>query len=976
MKHEDYTVGWICPLPIELAAATAMLDEEHDTLPSPETDKNSYSLGRIGDHSVVIACLPSGDTGTISATRVASQMLFTFARLRFGLIVGIGGGVPSEEHDIRLGDVVVSKPTGKFPGVIQYDFGKTIQKGKFVRTGSLNKPPEVLLTAVAKLQARHEMGSHKLAEYLLEMIRKHPEMATRFARPDTECDSLYDSKYDHPKGRATCSQCDAGKLISRTSRTHGDPVIHYGLIASGDQVMQHGATRDRLRQELDVSCFEMEAAGLMDSFPCLVIRGICDYADSHKNKDWQRYAAVTAAAYAKELLSFITRNQVVGTQTAAEVTAAEMSAAAGKRGFKSQEVKGEEADACLSALFLTDPLDDREKITSVKGSRVDGTCEWIKNNKLYNSWLHSHSRLLCLSGGPGKGKTMLSIFLAEELERRVKESQGALFVQYFCDNRDEKRNTAVAILRGLIWQLLKRRPELSIHILPSFKDRDRSQLISSFNSLWRIFETMVRDPVLGTAYCVLDGLDECDAVSLEVLLKRFKALFSTKVNESPICYLNLITVSRDLPDFIPEIFSTFPCIRLDSDADNEIDHDIHRFIEVRVNELSGYRQYPDPLRVHVKKVLQDRAKGTFLWIGIVANELRKYKATETEKALDLFPAGLEGLYARLLLQIDVDRRETAAKILRWVVMAVRPLTLSELSEAIEITVEPSAYFSRDDVTRDQVTLCGYILTIKEDEIGLIHQSAKDYLLRQTPDSDLELEFFRIKEATANLEVAQKCFNYLQNGALAGDEVDRNRGHHSVNTLYSKAFPLLSYAALHWPEHARSLASSEDLFELSLPFYKKKSTIRESWLKIYWTAVMKYGSPPDSFSLLHLASHFGIMPLIENLLSGRKIGTKKRKHNINLNQKDSTGQTALHWAARSGHEAVVRLLLAYKADVNAQDQWGWTALLRAAEGGHEAVVRLLLAYKADVNAQDQWGWTALLEAAEGGHEAVVRLLKVK
>lgn len=108
--------------------------------------------------------------------------------------------------------------------------------------------------------------------------------------------------------------------MHREPRTSEDPFIHYGLIASGDQVMRDGATRERLRRELDVLCFEMEAAGLMDDFPCLVVRGICDYADSHKNKQWQGYAAAAAAAYAKELLSVVPGNLVVSTRTAIETT--------------------------------------------------------------------------------------------------------------------------------------------------------------------------------------------------------------------------------------------------------------------------------------------------------------------------------------------------------------------------------------------------------------------------------------------------------------------------------------------------------------------------------------------------------------------------------------------------------------------------------------------------------------------------------
>jgi nucleoside phosphorylase len=138
MKHEDYKVGWICALPVEMAVAMGMLDERHDSLPQNSRDHNSYTPGRIGPHNVAIASLPASVMGVTSATRVATQMLWTFTRLRFGLMVGIGGGVPSEESDIRLGNVVVSKPTGTSGGVIQYDFGKMVQKGGFERTWSLN----------------------------------------------------------------------------------------------------------------------------------------------------------------------------------------------------------------------------------------------------------------------------------------------------------------------------------------------------------------------------------------------------------------------------------------------------------------------------------------------------------------------------------------------------------------------------------------------------------------------------------------------------------------------------------------------------------------------------------------------------------------------------------------------------------------------------------------------------------------------
>jgi nucleoside phosphorylase len=310
LRRDDYTVGWVCALPVELAAAQEMLDEEHNTPLSDAHDTNIYTCGQIGEHNVVIACLPEGQTGTNSAAAVAVQMKMAFPSTRFGLMVGIGGGVPSEEADIRLGDVVVSKPHKVHGGVVQYDSGKATPSG-FERTGSLNTPPTVLLNAVANLRAKHMRGKRRLGEYLSK-LDSLPDFTRQAAGPD----ALFNAGYDHKKGAATCKECDSSYLADREPQRQ-ELVVHYGTIASGNQVMRSAAERDRVSAELGgVLCFEMEAAGLMNSFPCLVIRGICDYADSHKNKRWQPYAAATAAACAKEVLSVIPPAEVAKTHTA------------------------------------------------------------------------------------------------------------------------------------------------------------------------------------------------------------------------------------------------------------------------------------------------------------------------------------------------------------------------------------------------------------------------------------------------------------------------------------------------------------------------------------------------------------------------------------------------------------------------------------------------------------------------------------
>lgn len=310
--HDDYTIAWICALPLEMAAAEAMLESFHPQLPLQPGDTNHYTLGHIGPHNIVIACLP--EYGMTPAAVLATHLLYTFKQIRIRLMVGIGGGAPTGQ-DIRLGDIVVSRPTRQFGGVIQYDLGKNTG-GKIKQTGMLNKPPPALLGAIAGLQSKHLRLRSNISAYVEEMLQKHPAMRERFTHPGPDNDQLFSPNYDHVDDAPTCQSCDTSRQVKRPARATDDPKIHYGLIASANQVMRDGQTRDRIAKELGVLCFEMEAAGLMDNFTCLVIRGICDYADSHKNKEWQGYAAAAAAAYAKELLSMVSVVHVRSAPTA------------------------------------------------------------------------------------------------------------------------------------------------------------------------------------------------------------------------------------------------------------------------------------------------------------------------------------------------------------------------------------------------------------------------------------------------------------------------------------------------------------------------------------------------------------------------------------------------------------------------------------------------------------------------------------
>ncbi|KAJ3474216.1 hypothetical protein NLG97_g9941 [Lecanicillium saksenae] len=264
-SYDKYTIAWICALHIEMAAAHAMLDDIYDQQPAGQasSDCNTYTLGRVGQHNTVVACLPVSQYGTNSAVNVLTNLVRTFSSVRLALMVGIGGGVPTEV-DVRLGDIVVGTK------VVQHDLGRRTD-----RYLELTAVPRTIhpsfATAVSKLRSKHELEPSRV-----------PSIWSR-----------------------SCEECDVSRLKRRASRTARDPVIHYGAIASGNQVLRDATTRDDVAQRLGVICFEMEAAGLMDVCPCLPIRGICDYADSHKSKEWQRYAAANAAAYAREMLEVL-----------------------------------------------------------------------------------------------------------------------------------------------------------------------------------------------------------------------------------------------------------------------------------------------------------------------------------------------------------------------------------------------------------------------------------------------------------------------------------------------------------------------------------------------------------------------------------------------------------------------------------------------------------------------------------------------
>jgi nucleoside phosphorylase len=305
-SRKDYTVGIICALEFESVAVQATFDEEHGRVHTSTWDGNVYDFGRIHEHHVVVACLSEAVYANVDTATVAADMVRSFP-IKLLLTVGIGGGVWNDRSDIRLGDIVVSqrRPDGSH---VQRDSDVQEWNGVTPRTGLLNQYRQPLPDALQSLERTLAVKDGQVAANIADMLSVHPRMDKMFRHQGQENDELFLAGYRHA-GEDTCADCDRSHLVhNRTHRIHDGPRIHYGNIASvfsDDLVLTYAPSRDHTAKEQGILCFEMEAADLMDGFPCVVIRGISDYADSHRNKRWQGYAAATAAAYAKALLMCI-----------------------------------------------------------------------------------------------------------------------------------------------------------------------------------------------------------------------------------------------------------------------------------------------------------------------------------------------------------------------------------------------------------------------------------------------------------------------------------------------------------------------------------------------------------------------------------------------------------------------------------------------------------------------------------------------
>ncbi|KAK4206015.1 ankyrin repeat protein, partial [Rhypophila decipiens] len=652
----SYTVGWICAVETEYVAAQECLDAEHPKLAAQDAaDNNIYTLGTIGTHNVVVACLPHWNYGLVSAANVARDMLRTFSNVRFGLMVGIGGGVPTKQ-DVRLGDIVVSSLNYENGAVFQYNFGQTVQDKVFRTTGYLNAPPLLLQTAVRELKVGYRRRGNNIVGAINTILERNPRLCDEYRRPNPATDRLYKSTVVH-KGAshescvAVCGKEEAD-LIVRTPRSEyeDNPKVHYGLIASADQLMKDAMVRDRLAEEKGVLCFEMEAAGLMNHFKCLVIRGICDYADSHKNEEWQGYAAMAAAVYAKELLGTIVPTKVAAEKKLGELlgkvheTARDVHTLASETRRNVGELK---IDSHLEKIRnWLKPPDPSTNFNNARALHHENTNQWLLDSEAYLKCKTPYVKgakdsnsFLWLNGIPGCGKTILSSSVVADLEQNAVLSPSLIYF-YFDFNDIEKQSLENAV-RSLIAQLYYKRREVRTEVDTLYSSCDKGARQPSIAELREVFRMALQQA--GEIWIVIEALDECSKRdSTDGLLSWIKDLRKSDLQ------VHILVTSRpeiDIKSAVEDWACDEEIIFLGGEP---VENDIKSYVQARTKQVQRWKDRQD-IQQEVETALTKDAHGMFRWVSCQFDSLEKcLDRKSVQNTLANLPRTLDDTYARIL----------------------------------------------------------------------------------------------------------------------------------------------------------------------------------------------------------------------------------------------------------------------------------------------------------------------------------------
>ncbi|KAH8700392.1 hypothetical protein BGW36DRAFT_425219 [Talaromyces proteolyticus] len=936
---QQYTIGLICALQCEYDALCRMLCEEFD---NPEgvdiSDNNTYVFGRIESHHVVIGCLPTGRQGNNTAARVARDMVRSFPNLRFALLVGIGAAAPTARNDIRLGDVVVSVPNGRSSGVVKYDLGKRLSGNRFELTSQLNAPPEILLGLLTEIRRRHKDPTKK--DVIMEHMKRMDDMSD-YRRP--AIDILYAADHDH-QGRVAgkCDQtCGTEARIIRPQRQGSRQLeIHYGTIASGDSVIKDPAFRDQLSADpnYNILCFEMEAAGLMNNFPCLVIRGISDYADSHKNDDWQNYAALAAAAFSRHLLTLLKPSKVV-------VMDRWFSRIETNIRNIHNEVKQLRSHIEQDKLFhWLRPTDASQNYTRAIETRQPGTSTWVLEHEKFLRWKSKKGSFLWISGIAGSGKTILASSIIEHIAQltpacNAMSSMTALIYFYF-DFSDCQKQTHRSMINSFIWQISSQASQPSPVLNQVFHLCHDGHIEPSTRQLYEILHDFLES--FTDVYIVIDAQDE--TTDPAKTLHFISSVFDRGKDK-----VHILVTSRgenELNTYLKHLSNDWSRLGLKKQP---INRDIAHYIRHRLQsdpELERWRKMPG-LRLSIERGILTKSDGMFRLAVCHLDDLKQNLNVEMlKRTLNSLPQSLEETYTKIISSIDTSHKRYTLQVLQWLVYAKRPPSIAELVEVLAVDTEKKEQRPFFDIKNrfpnphDILKICSNLIVVEADvwdhpgseKVKLSHASVRDYLVSE----EFKARFGDIMQAdNANAEIASVCLGYL----LELENVESS----TLNEKGDISLPLMSYATRYWYHHARCAPEGiKTMNLLTVDFFLNKKRAFTNWVRLYEVSRSPQLPYPEATDALYYASLTGTEECVKLLL--------EKGHSPN--EFASNGETPLEPAVQGGFENIVVTLLQHGANPDFlplyKSHSSMAPLKIAVQNGHTSIVRHLLDAGADPN----------------------------
>ncbi|KAH8673187.1 hypothetical protein BGZ61DRAFT_427876 [Ilyonectria robusta] len=1029
LDPELYTVAWLAPLEIEARAALHLLDNRHEgRFPMGRGDDYVFQAGDVCGHNIIIATLPAGqEYGTGSAAALASQVKRFFPNLWFGLLVGVAAGLPNLSRDppldIRLGDVLVGIPEGNSAGLIAYDLGKETGQDclQLLRLGHVLATTEtVVRSAIGSIKLKAPKDAEMFLPYY-EHIKDKEHPNGTFIDPGQEKDALY--------------QVDDGvteRLVERERRLDSKRTrVWYGPIGSGEKLMKNARKRNELRDKYNIIGLEMEAAGTMNRIPVGVIRGVCDYGDEHKNKEWQPYAAAMAAAYAKAVLAEIPPKSVVRREgpiieNSYDAVAIGVDGKAKRRldehalcvrDGKPKRHRYEDDNQSLQTLphrvqAAPGSLDEEEKrvlMDSLRFDQIDArhegikkahtkTCKWLLVKPEYIDWLDpeklgDHHGFLWIKGKPGAGKSTLMKFALNNAQMKMKNR---IIIAFFFNARGEQlEKSTIGMYRSLLLQLLERLPELQrVFDSLGLVTWNGSSQQWSVDSLKALFEQAVQGLGTSSLVCFIDALDECDEHQIRDMISFFEHVSELTTSAGiafQVCFSSRhyphITVSKGLG------------LVLEGQEGHE--QDIVSYLD---NELKiGHSKLAERIRADLK----EKASGVFMWVVLVVGILQQEyddgrKHTLRQRLRDI-PGDLHELFRDILTR-DHRNRDELLLCIQWVLFARQPLKPEQLYFAVLSGVDPEAVSGWDPDEIEEPDIKRFILSSskglaevtrskKAPTVQFIHESVRDFLLKENGLKEIWSDLGGNFQGESHERLKQCCIGYMGIGFAdlnIGISLPKASSQEAEEARQSRdrAFPFLEYAVQNVLYHADAAEGGGVSQKTFLQTFQVADWITHD--NLFERFEVRRHTPEAS--LLYILAEHNLANLIgihSNNLSCFQVEVERY------------GPPILAALATGGHEAVLALLRAqaeaepetsllhglceqYYSDGKKQAALGRefkfprqrTLLSYLAECGQEIILAFVLAsgnYNADLELKDEEGRTPLSYAAEKWREAVVRLL---